>query len=205
MNEAAQWKQVNFLTDSGQEEHSNSWGKCWNVTFSCWSSVLLRLGSVCVVHLAIEHIGRFLRIWIPQNTTMANLQNVFFGRLFPLAVSGSCSSWNHPTVGNFLAWSRHMEQHSLEESTWSNEYLGLFRRERGRRRSACSEFGIKSLLSHRKLPIQAVTYSGWRMVQTSKTDHFGCAQQKWCNLNLQHAMVLKFSENQQKLLFFLNT
>ena len=23
-------------------------------------------------------------------------------------------------------WSRHMEQHSLEESTWSNEYLGLF-------------------------------------------------------------------------------
>ena len=30
------------------------------------------------------------------------------------------------------------------------------------------------------------------MVQTGKTDHFGCAQQKWCNLNLLHAMVLKF-------------
>ena len=43
------------------------------------------------------------------------------------------------------------------------------------------------------------------MVQTSKTDHFGCAQQKWCNLNLLHAMVIKFSGNQQKLLFFLNT
>ena len=24
------------------------------------------------------------------------------------------------------------------------------------------------------------------MVQTSKTDHFGCAQRKWCNLNLLH-------------------
>ena len=43
------------------------------------------------------------------------------------------------------------------------------------------------------------------MVQTSKTDHFGCAQQKWCNLNLLHAMVLKFSGNQQKRLFFLTT
>ena len=46
---------------------------------------------------------------------------------------------------------------------------------------------------------------GVSMVQTSKTDHFGCAQQKWCNLNLLHAMVLTFSGNQQKLLFFLNT
>ena len=36
------------------------------------------------------------------------------------------------------------------------------RRERRRRRSACSEFGIESFLSHRKLPIQAVTYSGGR-------------------------------------------
>ena len=62
----------------------------------------------------------------------------------------------------WATWSRHMEQHSLEESTWSNEYLGLFRRERRRRRSACSEFGIESFLSHRKLPIQAVTYSGGR-------------------------------------------
>ena len=42
-------------------------------------------------------------------------------------------------------------------------------------------------------------------VQTSKTDHFGCARQKWCNLKLLHAMVIKFSGNQQKLLFFLNT
>ena len=41
------------------------------------------------------------------------------------------------------------------------------------------------------------------MVQTSKTDHFGCAQSKWCNLNLLHALVIKFSGNQQKLLFFL--
>ena len=55
-----------------------------------------------------------------------------------------------------------MEQHLLEESTLSNEYLGLFRRERRRRRSACSEFEIESFLSHRKLPIQAVIYSGGR-------------------------------------------
>ena len=37
-----------FFYWSGQEKHSNSWDKCWNVTFSCWSSVLLRLGSVHV-------------------------------------------------------------------------------------------------------------------------------------------------------------
>ena len=43
------------------------------------------------------------------------------------------------------------------------------------------------------------------MVQTSKTDHFCCAQQKWCNLNLLHAMVIKILGNQQKLLFFRNT
>ena len=40
------------------------------------------------------------------------------------------------------------------------------------------------------------------MVQTSKTDHFGRAEQKWCNLNLVHAMAIKFSGNEQKLLFF---
>ena len=45
----------------------------------------------------------------------------------------------------------------------------------------------------------------WNMVQTSKADHFGCAHQKGCNLNLLHAMVIKFSGNQQTLLFSLNT
>ena len=33
---------------------------------------------------------------------MANLQNLLLGRLFFLAASGSCSSWNHPTVGNLV-------------------------------------------------------------------------------------------------------
>ena len=40
------------------------------------------------------------------------------------------------------------------------------------------------------------------MVETSKTHHFGCVQQKWFDLNLLHAMVIKFSGNQQKLQFF---
>ena len=33
---------------------------------------------------------------------MTNLQNQLLGRLFSLAASGSCSSWNHPTVGNLV-------------------------------------------------------------------------------------------------------
>ena len=56
-------------------------------------------------------------------------------------------------IRNNIRWKKARGQ----TSTWV-----CSRRERRRRRSACSEFGIESFLSHRKLPIQAVTYSGGR-------------------------------------------
>ena len=54
-------------------------------------------------------------------------------------------------IWNNIRWKKARGQ----KSTWV-----CSRREWRRRRSACSEFGIESFLSHRKLPIQAVTCSG---------------------------------------------
>ena len=126
----------------GPEEHSNSWDKCWNVTFSCWSSVLLvlRLGSVHVpcpfshlIYRPFSSENEFLRIqpW-PTSKTYSSVSSSLLLQAAHVQAE---------IIQPWATWSRHMEQHSLEESTWSNEYLGLSRGERCRRRSACSEFG----------------------------------------------------------------
>ena len=91
---------------------------------------------------------------------MANLQNLLLGRLLlscckRLMFKLKSSNRGQPghAIWNNIRWKKARGQ----TSTWV-----CSTRERRRRRSACSEFGIgnESFLSYRKLPIQAVTCSG---------------------------------------------
>ena len=54
---------------------------------------------------------------------MANLQNLLLVGSSLLLQPAHVQA---EIIQPWATWSRHMEQHSLEESTWSNEYLGLF-------------------------------------------------------------------------------